>query len=277
MQISLYTAVRNGLYYDYHIVEMLKHHLSLADEIIVHDGNSTDGTYEKIIDLDPRIKVFRSDWGRPKDQSWFVNFKEEARRRCSGDWCILLDPDEFIPEWEFDNIRHCLEKTDKHIVRLDWIHFYGNYKVYNANPGKFKWAQYKYQIHRNLKEMEIWGDGSHVRLKNQEYSAVTSLESFTGHHFGAVRKAARLRQKLRTVSQIKKNNVKWIQIPSFIFNLLPYNWFDKDFIDDLRIYKGPYVNAVQKNQREFIRDNLVLYNFLVARDSTASSVSPLVN
>ena len=33
MKISVYTSVRNGLYFDFHIAQMLRHHLPLADEI----------------------------------------------------------------------------------------------------------------------------------------------------------------------------------------------------------------------------------------------------
>ena len=38
MKLSLYTFVRNGLRYDFHVVEMLKHHLPLVDELIVNEG-----------------------------------------------------------------------------------------------------------------------------------------------------------------------------------------------------------------------------------------------
>ena len=59
MKLSIYTFVQNGLYYDFHTVAMLKHHIPLVDEIIVNEGYSTDGTYEAICDLDPKVKVFR--------------------------------------------------------------------------------------------------------------------------------------------------------------------------------------------------------------------------
>ena len=36
MRLSLYTSVKDGLYFDYHVVEMLKHHLPLA-------GGQADG------------------------------------------------------------------------------------------------------------------------------------------------------------------------------------------------------------------------------------------
>jgi len=38
MKLSLYTFVKNGLYLDFHVVAMLRHHLLLADEIIVGEG-----------------------------------------------------------------------------------------------------------------------------------------------------------------------------------------------------------------------------------------------
>src|SRR5262249_48480194 len=97
MKISLYTAMRNCIENDYPFVEMLKHHLPLADEIVINEGYSTDGTYEAIRDLDPKIKIFRTKWDRPKGESWWIHFKDAARRQCTGDWCLHLDSDEFLP------------------------------------------------------------------------------------------------------------------------------------------------------------------------------------
>jgi hypothetical protein len=43
-----------------------------------------------------------------------------------GDWCILLDCDEFIPEWEFERLRQFLASTDKDLVPVRFYHFYAN-------------------------------------------------------------------------------------------------------------------------------------------------------
>src|SRR6516164_6761907 len=136
MKLSIYTFVKDGLYYDFHVVDMLRHHLPLADEIIVNEGYSDDGTYEAIRDLDPKIKVYRNVWDRSDPSKWHVRFKDQARQLCTGDWCILLDCDEFIPEWEFERIRQFLPTTDRVIVPTRHMHFYGNYRVYIARPGK---------------------------------------------------------------------------------------------------------------------------------------------
>ena len=154
MKLSIYTFVKNGLFYDFHVVAMLRHHLALADEIVVNEGNSTDGTYEAICDIDPRIQLHRSDWDQSEPDSWHRDFKNRARKLCTGDWCILLDCDEFIPEWEFKRLRAFLESTDKMILPVRFTHFYGNYKVYHRHPEKVTWPARKMILHRNLPEIE---------------------------------------------------------------------------------------------------------------------------
>jgi len=270
-KISLYTCVRNGIYFDYHVVEMVKHHLPLVDEIIVFDGNSTDGTREALEHIHPKVKVFSQDWGEPEGQEWFAGFKNIARQRCTGDWCILLDPDEFIPEWEFARLRKVISESCQPIIRLEWIHFYGNYRVYNANPSRKRWAEHKFQVHKNLADMKVWGDGSNVRLGEEDYESTVSSERFICHHFGLVRWAARLRQKLRIVGKIKQRSFSLMKLPGLIFNILPYNWFDRDFLSDLVIYDGPFIEPVQRNPSEFTRDKMKLYKYLCSQRKEPSN------
>lgn len=262
MKISIYTFVKNGLQLDYHVVEMLKHHIQFADEIIINEGYSTDGTYEKIANLDQKIKIFREYWDDSDPEAFLRKFKESARTHCTGDWCILLDCDEFIPEWEFDNIRNYLNATDKDIIPMRYINFYGNYKVYNSNPEKHNWPAIKHTIHRNIKNIEVWGDGSNVRFTGTEDISRYSMDTFDCHHFGFVRKSAMLRKKWHAQGRnfLGKKELKWI--PSLIYKLFPHKWDDPDFIDSLSIYDGPYIKIVSDNPQEFVRDNFRLNTIL---------------
>ena len=72
---------------------MLRHHVPLADEIIVAEGHSTDGTYEAIRSVDPKVHVFRTRFKPMADMGWYGRCKDEARDPCTGDWCIFLDAD----------------------------------------------------------------------------------------------------------------------------------------------------------------------------------------
>jgi glycosyltransferase involved in cell wall biosynthesis len=265
MKLSLYTAARNCLRQDYPILDMLRHHLPLADEIVVNDGFSSDGTYEAIRDLNPKIKVFREKWERPSGEHWWIHFKDAARRACTGDWCIHLDCDEFIPEWEFQAIREHLASTTETLVPVQFVNFYGNYRVFHPNPGKAKWITRKMIIHRNLEEIEFWGDGSNVNLRGSDFTWDTSDQLFTVHHFGAVRHPGRLREGWWCAGRFRTGRSIRIRPPSFVFDLFPHDWCDSDYLDDLEVYDGPVIHAVTKNEPRFIRDGMQLYHLISSR------------
>jgi hypothetical protein len=207
-----------------------------------------------------------------------VQFKDSARRLCKGEWCILLDCDEFIPEWEFPRLREYLERTQDLMVPAQLINFYGNYKVYNCRPEKVNWPARKMIIHRNLPQMEVWGDGSNVRLKGQKLSWDVSAEQFLCHHFGFVRNPARLRQKWRNVfGGMYAERKPWFKLPTFLFKWRPHNWKDPQFLDDLALYDGPFIKAVRDNPAEFVRDNSVLYHYLSEKASVGRTDLPCQN
>jgi glycosyltransferase involved in cell wall biosynthesis len=266
VKLSVHTGVKDGLYYDFHVVPMLRHHLPLADEIVVNEGFSEDGTYEAIRDLDPRIKVFRNHWDRSDPNGWHRKFKNDARIRCTGDWCILLDCDEFIPEWEFARLRRLLETTDRSIVPVRFFHFYANYRVYMAKLPAIT-PDSGLRIHRNLPDVEVWGDGANVRwTARPDDPAEVTVETIDVHHFGSVRHPARLRQKWRT--QAKQHDVErpaWDRVPGFLFDLFPHKWYDPDVLPYLGVYDGRIMQTVLDDPAEFTRDDMRTYAYLKAR------------
>lgn len=267
MKISLYTFVRNGLRQDYHVVHMLKHHLDFADEIIVHEGHSTDGTFEAISNIHPKIQIFRSDWDRHTGMAFSNRFKDDARLRCTGDWCVMLDADEFIPEWEFGPLRKTLEATDRSLLGMSLLNFYGNYRVYNAFPEKFRMPALKMNIHRNLPDIEMHGgDASSVRRRDVPFSMSTEDVVCQLHHFGTVRHAARLREQWRNMrGRLYNAPEPRFKVPAWVFDLLPHDWVDPDFLPYLKIYDGPLCRAVIGDPAEFTRDRMSLLKRLSGR------------
>lgn len=280
MKLSLYTIVRNGLYNDLHVEAMLRHHLPLFDEIVVNDGFSTDGTFERITSINPKIQVIQREW-TPGDKSGmlFAHCKNQARELCTGDWCVMLDCDEFIPEWEFERIRQVLPTLERAIVPLRFVQFYGNYRVHHSDPPKIRWGTYKYPVHRNRPDIVVVGDGANVMPVGEQINypqhlppggdASPSVQwdiQFECHHMGQIRHAGRLRQKWRVQSKLKQENPKFDRTPGFVFDMAPHDWFDADFLGDLRIYDGPQVAAVRNDPAEFVRDDMKLYHHLLKRD-----------
>lgn len=256
MRLSLYTFVRNGLENDFHVEAMLRHHAPLVDEIIVNEGYSSDGTYERIQNIANNIQIFRSHWGKAMDLNWYVAFKDEARRRCSGDWCILLDCDEFIPEWEMEKLRAQLAVTHEPMLSARFINFYGNYRVFHNAPQLANWPERKMIIHRNEPQFEIWGDGSNVRRKGTKLSWDEGGPVITVHHFGMVRDPGILRYKWSI--QARAYRRKTIRPPRLLFKLFPHDWMDRQFYEHLSIYDGQLIGAVRECPSEFVRDGMRL-------------------
>ena len=262
MKLSLYTAVKDGIANDLHVEAMLRHHLQLADEIIVNEGHSTDGTLERISHIDSKIKIFRSQWETPKNLAWCISFKEAARERCTGDWCIHLDCDEFIPEWEFAEIRKILSETSECMLPVEFINFYGNYKIFHRDPARAHWPERKMIIHKNLPEIEFWGDGSNIKLRGREFSWGTDAPKFTVHHFGMIRDPAILRYKWWVQGRAISGRNTRLRPPRLLFRIFPHNWLDSAFLQDLAIYEGRDISAVTKDPKEFIRDDMRLFRYL---------------
>jgi len=268
MKLSIYTCMKDAIYWDLHAVAMLKHHLPLADEIVVNEGYSTDGTFEAIKDLDPKIKVFRSHWAKPDGLGWYNSFKDDARRHCTGDWCMLLDCDEFVPEWDFERLRSRLETAKEDLLAVDVLNFYGNYRVFHSRPAISHWPDRKMILSRNRPDVEAWGDGTNVRLVGQPFAWPTIEHEFVLHHFGTVRHPAILREKWRN-QQGRVYGTMRIPIPTFLFRWLPHRWEDPDFFEHMEVYEGPYIRAVIEDPQEFVRDRFKTYEAVLKRDTEA--------
>jgi glycosyltransferase involved in cell wall biosynthesis len=270
VRVSLYTFVKDGIRLDYHIEAMLRYHARLFDEIVVVEGYSTDGTYEAIRDIDPKIKIIRKELGRQNELgvSWTANAKDAARRACTGDWCVLLDSDEFIPEWELERLRNTIESTDKVMFPVQPLHFYANYKVHQIPA----YAIFGYRIHRNLPDVEVWGDGMNVRIRGAEWQPYRAEDAFEIHHFGEVRHAARLREKWRAQGRRHKKVTRADWMPSFLFDWFPHQWCKPGLEPLLRIYDGPYIDAVLEDPEEFVRDDFRVYDWVRKYQAGGKSV-----
>lgn len=133
----------------------IQHHLDLADEYIVLDLGSIDGTWEKLNDhfgREKTVKLYRLDEPITAiNRHWLNKGKDMAYRFTTGDWALINDLDEYIHERDFQHIRKLIERYDGQnvIFGFDYAHFIGSYRT-RIVGNYFKWKQILFPRHEIL-------------------------------------------------------------------------------------------------------------------------------
>lgn len=96
-----------------HVEAWLDNARVFAQEIIVVDTGSTDGT-RVFLDKQSDVKVFYSEW-----QHDFAQAKNVALQEATGDWLVFTDADECF--YHSENIIEYLEQLDKQYADIDVI------------------------------------------------------------------------------------------------------------------------------------------------------------
>lgn len=74
-----------------------------ADEIVVLDTGSTDGTADVIAGLNmPNVRHVRGEYEWKDD---FADARNEALARCTGDWALVLDADDWMVDGAVSSIK----------------------------------------------------------------------------------------------------------------------------------------------------------------------------
>jgi len=115
-----------------------------ADEIIVVDSYSTDGTYE-YLSKDPDVKVIQNPFEN------FTQQKSYALNQASNDWVIFLDADEVVTDPLRKEIQQTLQSDSPHVAYWFYrkfmfanspLHFSGwqtdkNYRLFRKSKARF--------------------------------------------------------------------------------------------------------------------------------------------
>lgn len=112
MKISAFIPVTNPEKRGDTYLEAIQTHLYWADELIVVDGGSTDGSIEKIKALnDSRIRIVEEPWNQ-EDWSWaqFAVTWNRGLKEATGDWVAAGESDHIFHESEAGRIRSEVER-----------------------------------------------------------------------------------------------------------------------------------------------------------------------
>jgi glycosyltransferase involved in cell wall biosynthesis len=142
LTISAYCIIRNGEKYKFPYTECIDAALNIADEFVMVDGGSTDGTWEHLQAMakeEPRLKVFQHEWDM-SDPMVMGSEKTWARQQCTGDYLLQLDADEIVAEQHKGQFRKLI-RTNPKVAIFDFpvINLYGDDGTVRVDDSLWKW------------------------------------------------------------------------------------------------------------------------------------------
>ena len=115
--------------------------VSFADEIIVVDSYSTDGTYEFLVNH-PKVKVIQHPFSN------FTSQKSFTLKQASNDWVLFLDADEVVTEPLQSEVVKTINSGTKNVA----FWFYRKFMFQNKNLNFSGWQTDKnYRLFRKSK------------------------------------------------------------------------------------------------------------------------------
>ena len=164
--IGAYTTTYNCVSQGYPFEECINSLLANFDEVIVVDAGSTDGTWEKLQDIEG-IRAYQHpvDFDHPR---WAIHsdgeLKAKARSYVTSDWCWQMDVDEMIHKGEREKIQLLLQTAPKayDVVSLPVVEYWGSTGKVRVDVNPWKW-----RLSRN-KEYITHGIPAELRMKDDE-------------------------------------------------------------------------------------------------------------
>ncbi|SRR5574343_81722 len=138
--------IRNGIEQDYHFVETIECMKDFADEIVICDAGSTDGTDEVLRTLEDRktkvIYCTPEMWEEQKSQQKLSYFTNIAINALTTPWNFNLQGDEVLHESSFAAVRQAMEDgNDAYICKR--VNLWGNSQHYlSVTPDRLPVGDY---------------------------------------------------------------------------------------------------------------------------------------
>lgn len=96
MKLSIFVCIVNPEYWCFPYLEAIQSYCDFADEVIVIDSHSTDGSLEKVQTISPKIKIIQSDWPWDFTQKEYPIHYNLGFESCTGDWVMKMDIDHLL-------------------------------------------------------------------------------------------------------------------------------------------------------------------------------------
>jgi glycosyltransferase involved in cell wall biosynthesis len=239
--ISGYTTTLNCIDQNYPFEESIESLLRFCDQVVVVDGGSTDGTWEKLENISKKnekliIHKQERDWSSKRFAVFDGLQKALARAICTGEFCWQQDSDEIVHKNDVEKIKTLVKNLPKSIdlLALPVIEYWGkNQKVrLDVNPWKWRLSRNRPHITHGIPaSLRLYDDDGNLYSKpgsdgcdyiRSDTYEVIPCATFYDESAHNLRMTA-----LTNDSKSIENYTKWFET---VIDSLPavfhYSWFD---------------------------------------------------
>ena len=259
--LSCHMIIKNGVKFDYPFIEACISVLPICDELVVIDGFSSDGTYERLVELrekHDKVKVFQSPWDR-EHYSVLSDLTNAAIEKCQCKYHFQIQGDEVLHEKYHDRLRDIVVNEEFDYVFIGLIHFYGGfYKIYKPKiflDGTVRMAR-RALYPRIRSHSDAFSFGTPDSDPNS-YKELR-LDDINVHHYGFVRKPRALVEKQEAF--VKYFNVGQDPLYEKGLERGHIDWNDKFDISKLDDYTGthpaPLLKWIEEREPLVVRGSL---------------------
>jgi len=254
-------CVQDGIFWFTTIQQTIQSALAFADEVIVTDGGSMDGTVEMIQnEFGGKVKII-DDSQRGHYFMAMPDRRTVGLHACTGDYCVLMDSDEVIGEWDAEKIRNIpYQFPDAIAFHFQTLHFY---RAWNRIQTKEGWYQHKIYMIKNglgIKHGPVRLDRDNFVFSNgkpvDDPLQIVLLTDITVFHYGWCRPDHVLLLK-KWRQEIEWWGVNYWKSHPFPFkfdnpnNLKNYNGRHPKWMDDLITEKWRWIKEFNNDYERF--------------------------
>ena len=144
--VSGYTTTKDCVSQGYPWERTIESMLGFCDEVVVVDGGSTDGTWERLQELASgneklKVKQVARDWNSKRFAVFDGAQKAEARKLCTKEFCWQMDADEVLPESDWSKVHELCRRMTPGVdlVSLPVVEYWGSKDKVRIDVTPWKW------------------------------------------------------------------------------------------------------------------------------------------
>ncbi len=160
MSLTCLMIIKDGIKNGYPFLESIRSIVDSADEFLISDGHSEDGTYdylELVAQKFKNVELFRDHWSKSDYGEIIATMTNRLKERAKCDWVYNLQADEVIHEAFLPKLRLMTSQPHSEYASfaLKFLHFVGDFQHVETKPG----YEHAVRLVPNLVENFVAEDG----------------------------------------------------------------------------------------------------------------------